>query len=80
MPFSLLGQGPLVTVDVQFLPGEATMFKPYVALPFAWEALVEVITGPVVRHQLVEATLQRMLDRNGFRDTTIQASQSPFQA
>lgn len=55
------------------------MFKPYVALPFEREALVEVITGPVVKHQLVEATLRRILDRNGFRDTKIKESQSPYQ-
>jgi hypothetical protein len=79
-PFSIYAQGALETVDVQFRPGQATMFKPYVALPFEREALVEVITGPVVKHQLVEATLRRMLDRNGFRDTSIQESQSPFQA
>jgi hypothetical protein len=78
-PFSVFAQGALETVDVQFRPGESTMFKPYVGLPFEREALVKVITGPVVKHQLVEATLRRMLDRNGFRDTTIEASQSPFQ-
>ncbi|KEF99979.1 hypothetical protein K883_00029 [Mycobacterium sp. TKK-01-0059] len=78
-PFSVYAQGPLETVDVQFRPGDATMFKPYVALPFEREALVEVITGPVVKHQLVEATLRRILDRNGFRDTKIKESQSPYQ-
>lgn len=79
-PFSHFAQGALETVDVRFRPGETTMFKPYVALPFDREALVEVITGPVVKHQLVEATLRRMLDRNGFRHTIIQESKSPFQA
>jgi hypothetical protein len=79
-PFSDIAQGPLVTVDMQFRPGEATMFKPYVALPFEREALVEVITGPVVKHQLVEATIRRILDRNGFRHTTIQESNSSFQS
>lgn len=79
-PFSVFAQGALETVDVRFRSGEATMFKPYVALPFEREALVEVVTGPVVKHQLVEATLRRMLDRNGFRDTTIKESQSPYQA
>lgn len=79
-PFSAFAQGALQTVDVRFRPGEATMFKPYVALPFHREALVNVMTGPVVKHQLVEATLRRMLDRNGFRDTTISESESPFQA
>lgn len=79
-PFSDFAQGALETVDVRFRSGDATMFKPYVALPFEREALVEVITGPVVKHQLVEATLRRVLDRNGFRHTAIQESQSPFQA
>jgi hypothetical protein len=78
-PYSVYAQGALETVDVQFRPGDATMFKPYVALPFEREALVEVITGPVVKHQLVEATLRRMLDRNGFRHTTIRPSDSSFQ-
>ncbi|WP_322859250.1 DUF2971 domain-containing protein [Mycobacterium europaeum] len=78
-PFSVYARGALESVDVQFRPGDATMFKPYVALPFEREALVEVITGPVVKHQLVEATVRRMLDRNGFRHTAINESKSPFQ-
>lgn len=79
MPFSAFAQGPLVTVDVQFRPGESTMFKPYVELPFEREALVKMVTGPAVKRQLVEATVRRILDRNGFRSTTIEASRSPFQ-
>jgi hypothetical protein len=70
-PFSDMPQGTLDTVDVQFRPGGPTMFKPYVALPFDHAALVEVVIGPVIKHQLVEATVRRMLDRNGFRDTEI---------
>lgn len=79
-PFSDFAQGALETVDVQFRSDELRMFKPYVQLPFEREALVNVITGPLVKHQLVEATVRRVLDRNGFRDTKIEASQSPLQA
>jgi hypothetical protein len=78
-PFSDFAQGTLDTVDVRFRPGGPTMFKPYVALPFDHAALVEVVTGPAVKHQLVEATVRRMLDRNGFRDTQIAASELPYQ-
>jgi hypothetical protein len=78
-PLSAFAQGALETVDVRFRPGEFTMFKPYVALPFEREALVSVVTGPAAKHPLVEATVRRILDRNGFRHTTIQESQSPFQ-
>lgn len=66
-------------MDVQFRPGQVTMFKPYVALPFEREALVEVVIGPVVKHQLAEATLGRMLDRNDFRHTAIRLSESSLQ-
>jgi hypothetical protein len=76
---SVYAQGALETVDVQFRPGEVTMFKPYVALPFEREALVEVVIGPVVKHQLVKATVRRMLDRNGFRHTAIRLSESSLQ-
>lgn len=79
-PFSAFAQGALETVDVRFRPGEFTMFKPYVALPFEREALVNVVTGPAMKHQLVGATVRRILDRNGYRHTTIQESDSPFQA
>jgi hypothetical protein len=78
-PFSHFAQGALETVDVQFRLSGSTMFKPYVSLPFDRAALVKVVTGPAVKHQLVEATMRRVLDRNGFRDTAIEASQSPFQ-
>lgn len=78
-PFPAFAQGPLETVDVQFRPGEFTMFKPYVALPFEREALVKVVTGPAAKHQLVKATVRRILDRNGFRHTAIGESNSPFQ-
>jgi hypothetical protein len=78
-PYSDFAYGPLETVDVQFRLGGSTMFKPYVSLPFDRAALVKVVTGPAVKHRLVEATVRRVLDRNGFRDTTIEASQSPFQ-
>jgi Protein of unknown function (DUF2971) len=78
-PFSDLAQGALETVDVQFRLDAPRMFKPYVPLPFEREALVNVVTGPAVKHQLVEATVRRILDRNGFRDTKIEASQSPLQ-
>jgi Protein of unknown function (DUF2971) len=78
-PLSAFAQGALETVDVRFRPGEFSMFKPYVALPFDREALVSVVTGPAAKHPLVEATVRRILDRNGFRHTTIQESQSPFQ-
>jgi hypothetical protein len=77
--FSVYAQGALETVDVQFRPGQVTMFKPYVALPFEREALVEVVIGPVVKHQLAEATLRRMLDRNDFRHTAIRLSESSLQ-
>ncbi|MFN3007030.1 hypothetical protein [Mycolicibacterium wolinskyi] len=79
-PFTFYAQGTLETVDVQFRSDGLRMFKPYIQLPFEREALVNVITGPLVKHQLVEATVRRVLDRNGFRHTTIQASKSPLQA
>jgi len=78
-PFSDFAQGALETLDVRFRPGGPTMFKPYVVLPFDHAALVEVVTGPAIKHQLVEATVRRMLDRNGFRDTEIEASGLPYQ-
>ena len=78
-PFSDFAQGTLDTVDVRFRPGGPTMFKPYVSLPFDHAALVKVVTGPAIKHQLVEPTVRRMLDRNGFRDTTIEASDLPYQ-
>jgi hypothetical protein len=78
-PFSDFAQGALETLDVRFRPGGPTMFKPYVVLPFDHAALVEVVTGPAIKHQLVEATVRRMLDRNGFRDTEIEASDLPYQ-
>ena len=79
-PFSAFAQGALETVDVKFRHGEFTMFKPYVELPFDREALVKVVTGPAAKHQLVHATVRRILDRNGFRHTKIEESKSPFQA
>jgi hypothetical protein len=79
-PFSDFAQGALETVDVQFRLGSSTMYRPYVELPFDRAALVKVVTGPAVKHQLVEPTVRRILDRNGFRDTVIEASQSPFQS
>jgi hypothetical protein len=78
-PFSNFAQGPLQTVEVRFRPGGPTLFKPYVALPFDHAALVEVVIGPANKHQLVEPTVRRMLDRNGFRDTEIEASELPYQ-
>ena len=78
-PFTDVAQGALETLDVRFRPGGPTMFKPYVVLPFDHAALVEVVTGPAIKHQLVEATVRRMLDRNGFRDTEIEASGLPYQ-
>lgn len=78
-PFSDLAQGTLDTVDVRFRSGGPTAFKPYVSLPFDRAALVEIVTGPALKHQLVEPTLRRMLDRNGFRDTVIHASGLPYQ-
>jgi hypothetical protein len=55
------------------------MFKPYIELPFEREALIHVVTGPAIRHQLLEATVRRVLNRNGFHHTKIDASQLPFQ-
>jgi truncated hemoglobin YjbI len=78
-PFTAWAQGALETVDVQFRPHESKVFIPYVRLPFERDALVKVIIGPNVNHRLAEATVRRMLDRNGFRDTVIEASQSPLQ-
>lgn len=78
-PFSDYAQGSLDTVDVRFRPGGPTMFKPYVSLPFDHVALVEVVIGPAVKDQLAKPTVRRMLDRNGFRDTTIFASELPYQ-
>jgi hypothetical protein len=78
-PFSDFAQGALQTLDVRFRPGGPTMFKPYVSLPFDHAALVKVVTGPSIKHHLVEPTVRRMLDRNGFRDTEIEASELPYQ-
>jgi hypothetical protein len=78
-PFSSYAQGTLDTVDVQFRPGGATLFKPYVSLPFGHSALVEVVTGPAIRNELAESTVRRMLDRNGFRHAKIRASDLPYQ-
>jgi len=78
-PFSDLAQGPLQTLDVLFRPGGATLFKPYVSIPFDHAALVKVMMGPSIKHRLVEPTVRRMLDRNGFRHTTIEASDLPYQ-
>lgn len=78
-PFSDFAQGTLDTVDVRFRPDSRTLFKPYVSLPFDHAALVEVVTGPAIKHDLVEATVRRVLDRNGFRHTKIKASRLPYQ-
>ena len=78
-PFSDFAQGALETVDVRFRPDIRTLFKPYVSLPFDHAALVEVVTGPAIKHDLVEATVRRVLDRNGFRHTKIKASELPYQ-
>jgi hypothetical protein len=78
-PFSFYAQGALETVDVQFRPADSTMFKPYVCLPFDRAALVKVVTGPAIRHHLVEPTVRRLLDRNRFRHTAIEASTLPYQ-
>jgi hypothetical protein len=37
------------------------------------------VTGPSLKHQLVEPTVRPMLDRNGFRHTIIKASEQPYQ-
>jgi hypothetical protein len=55
------------------------LFRPYVALPFDHAALVEVVIGPAIKHQLVKPTVRRILARNGFRDTEIEASDVPYQ-
>lgn len=78
-PFSDFAHGALQTVDVRFRPGGPGLFKPYVSLPFDHAALVKVVTGPALKHHLVEPTVRRMLDRNGFRDTPIEASTLPYQ-
>lgn len=51
-PFSDFAQGALTTLDVRFRQGGTTQFNPYVSLPFAYEALVKVVTGPAIKHQL----------------------------
>ena len=78
-PFSSYAQGTLETVDVQFRSADPTLFKPDVRLPFDRAALVKVVTGPAIRHQLVEDTVRRLLDRNGFRHTVIEPSKLPYQ-
>lgn len=78
-PFSDLAQGTLDTVDVRFRRDGRTLFKPYVSLPFDHAALVEVVTGRSIKHDLVEATVRRVLDRNGFRHTKVKASELPYQ-
>jgi len=77
--FKALPYEPLRAVDTKFRTGGATMFKPYVEMPFERQALVEVVTGPAVKHQLVEATIRRMLERNGFPETRVIASKLPYQ-
>jgi hypothetical protein len=49
-PFSDFAQGTLDTVDVRFRSGGPTVFKPYVSLPFGHAALLEVVTGPAIKH------------------------------
>jgi hypothetical protein len=78
-PFSVYAQGALTTVDVQFRADPEKAFTPYVRLPFERDALVKVIVGPTVKHHVAEAPVRRMLDRNGFRNTEIELSQSPLQ-
>ncbi|KWX19717.1 hypothetical protein AFM11_34305 [Mycolicibacterium wolinskyi] len=78
-PFTAWASGELMTVDVQFRPHETKVFVPYVRLPFERDALVNVIIGPVVNHHLAEATVRRLLDRNGFRHTQIVPSKSSLQ-
>ncbi len=78
-PWSDYAQGRLTTVDVKFRQHGSALFTPFTELPFAPEALLEVVIGPKVHHRLVEPTVRRILDRNGFRDTTIRLSRSPLQ-
>ena len=78
-PFADLARAPLVTPDVRFRSGGPMMFKPYVVLSFSPAALVKVVTGPSIKHQLVKATIRRILDRNGFRHTEISSSKLPYQ-
>ncbi len=73
-------RGLLETVNVEFRPSAATMFAPYVELPFAHEALVKIVTGPAITHRFAQPALRRMLDRNGFRHTVIGSSKLPYQA
>jgi hypothetical protein len=76
-PFSFYAQGAPETVDVRFRSADPTLFKQYMRLPFDRASLVKVITGPAIRHQLVESTVRRLLDRNGFRHTVIEPSKLP---
>jgi hypothetical protein len=78
-PFSDFAQGALTTLDVRFRPGGPTQFKPYVALDFAHEALVDVVLGPAIKNSMAGPTLRRMLDRNGFRHTALRRSTLPYQ-
>lgn len=78
-PFSYHAQGHLETVDVQFRGADPAIYKPYVRLPFDRSALVKLVTGPAVKHRLAESTIRRLLDRNGFRHTMLEASRLPFQ-
>lgn len=73
-------KGPLDTLDVKFRSGGGALFRPYVEIPFPHEALVKVVTGPSLKHHLTEPTVRRLLDRHGFRHTTIEASTLPYQA
>lgn len=79
-PAAHYATGPLETLNVKFRPNAATMFAPYVELPFTHEALVKIVTGPAIKHRFAQPALRRMLDRNGFRHTKIEASQLPYQA
>lgn len=69
---------PVIAVDVQFREGGSAMFKPYTAIKFPKDALVEVVLGPNVKPDLAEPVIRRLLDRHGFQHTQIRPSSMPY--
>ena len=77
--FKWAAQGALETVDVKFRPGGRAGLKPYTEIPFKTEALVRVVIGPNVEsRRLALSTARQVLDRYGFRETEVVASEHAY--
>lgn len=79
-PFTSFAKTPKMTLDVKFRSSGATLFTPYVELPLPRDALVTVVLGPSVTDPLAPVTVSRMLERNGYLDTTVEKSELPYQS